>query len=93
MKKIYGVYFAYKKQDVLPEEQYDMYPTDYPREVAKVHTYANKGQQLNAFANTMCPASRCITANSEKEFNEKVRKMQDNFENPEWIKNCIDPYI
>ena len=92
-KKIHGVYFAYRKQDVLPEEEYDKYPTDYPREVAKVHIYDDAGLQLNAYANTMCPASRCVTANSEKEFNEKIAKLQSNFEDPEWVKKRIEPFL
>ena len=70
MNKVYGVYFAYSKQEVLPEEEYGNYPTDYPREVARICRYANASQQLDSYANTMCPASQLVTANSEKEFNE-----------------------
>ena len=92
-KKVYGVYFAYRKQDILPEEEYNKYPTDYPREVARIHVYGNVQQQLDAYANTMCPASRCVTANSEKEFNEKIEQLKNNFENPKWIEKCIEPYL
>ena len=93
MNKVYGVYFAYSKQEVLPEEEYDNYPTNYPREVAKVHTYDDAGQQLNAYANTMCQASQLVTANSKKEFNEKIEQLKNNFEDPEWVSVHIDPYV
>ena len=93
MNKVYGVYFAYSKQEVLPEEEYDLYPTDYPREVARICRYANASQQLDAYANTMCPASQLVTANSEKEFDEKIEQLKSNFEDPEWVSVHIDPYV
>ena len=85
-KKVYGIYFAYSK------ELYDDYSADYPVEMARIHKYASKGEQLDAFANTMCSASQCITADSEKEFLEKVEQMKANFGNPEWVREHIDPY-
>ena len=91
-KKVYGIYFAYDASDVLPYELLDMSKTNYPSELARIHKYASKGEQLDAFANTMCSASQCITADSEKEFLEKVRQMKANFDNPEWVKDNIDPY-
>ena len=75
-KKVYGVYFAYPKQDFFPKEVCDLYPTDYPRDIARVHMFANASQQLDAYANTMCPASQLVTANSEKEFNEKIEQLK-----------------
>ena len=91
-KKIYGIYFAYDASDFLPDEIVDMLETNYPSGLARVHKYASKGEQLDAFANTMCSASQCITADSPKEFQEKVRQMKANFDNPEWVKVNIDPY-
>ena len=91
-KKIYGVYFAYNASEFLPDEIVDAFNTDYPSELARISKYASKGEQLDAFANTMCPASQCITADSEKEFQEKVRQMKANFNDPEWVKDNIDPY-
>ena len=91
-KKIYGIYFAYDASDFFPSEMLDMLKTNYPSGLAKIHKYASKGEQLDAFANPACPASQCITADSEKEFNEKVRQMKADFDNPEWVKVNIDPY-
>lgn len=92
MNKVYGIYFAYDASDFLPDEIVDTLNTNYPSGLARIHKYASKGEQLDAFANTMCSASQCITADSEKEFLEKVRQMKANFDNPEWIKDNIDPY-
>lgn len=91
-KKVYGIYFAYDASDFFPDEIVDTLNTNYPSELARIHKYASKGEQLDAFANTMCSASQCITADSEKEFLEKVRQMKANFDNPEWVKDNIDPY-
>ena len=91
-KKVYGIYFAYDASDFLPDEILDTLNTNYPSDLARIHKYASKGEQLDAFANTACPASQCITADSEKEFLEKVRQMKANFDNPEWVKVNIDPY-
>ena len=92
MKKIYGIYFAYDATDFFPSEVLERLATNYPSGLARICKYASKGEQLDAFANTACPASQCITADSPKEFNEKVRQMKANFDNPEWIKVNIDPY-
>ena len=92
-KKVYGIYFAYDASEFLPAEIVDAFNTDYPSELAIVHKYASKGEQLDAVANIMCPVSMCITADSEKEFLEKVRQMKANFDNPEWVKVKIDPYF
>ena len=91
-KKVYGIYFAYDASDFFPDEIVDRLNTNYPSGLARIHKYASKGEQLDAFANTMCSASQCITADSEKEFLEKVRQMKANFDNPEWVKDNIDPY-
>lgn len=92
-KKIYGIYFAYSKYKILPEELYNEYDSKYPSSLAKIATYNNASEQLNAYANTCCAASRLVSANSEKEFNDKIAKLKDNFDNNEWVKEYIDPYI
>ena len=71
MKKIYAVYFAYSKYEVLPEEEYDNNPT-YPSGIARIRRYKTAGEQLNAYANTCCAASQMFEADSEEEAREKV---------------------
>ena len=92
MNKVYGVYFAYSKYEIGFEEDNPDIPK-YPSELAKVNVYSNARDQLEAYANTMCAASQMITANSKKEFKEKVKQMKENFNNPEWISENIDPYV
>lgn len=58
MSKIYGVYMAWTKYDVLPDEECNNpYIPKYPPEVARVRMYDNQAMQLDAYANTPCPAS------------------------------------
>lgn len=92
MKKTYGVYFAYSKYEVGFEEDNPDIPK-YPSELARIAVYSNARDQLEAYANTMCAASQMITANSKKEFEEKVKQMRQNFDDPEWISKNIDPYV
>ena len=92
MKKTYGVYFAYSKYEVGFEENNPDVPK-YPSELARIAVYSNPRDQLEAYANTMCAASQIITADSRKEFDEKVKEMEENFNNPEWISKNIDPYV
>ena len=71
---------------------YDEVPT-YPREAARVRIYDNPSDQLNAYANIPCAASQCFEADSEEEIKQKVREFERNFENEEWLKEHIYPYI
>lgn len=44
------------------------------------------------YAKTRCPASQLVEADSEKELEEKINEMIENFRNPEFIKEleeCI----
>lgn len=91
---IYGVYLAYNKWDVLPDEECrnpDI--PNYPPEIARVRMYRSKLEQMEAYANTHCPASQTIEATTEAEFNQKVEQMKKNFLNEEWLKENIEPYI
>lgn len=54
---IYGLYLAYSKWEVLPDEECaDPTVPRYPASVARVRAYDNKRDQMEAYANTMCPA-------------------------------------
>lgn len=44
---------------------------------------------LNAYSETMCPASQFIEANSHKGLLNKMDEMKANFKNEEWIRENI----
>ena len=91
-KKIYAVYFAYSKYEVLPEEEYDNNPM-YPAGIARVLRYKTAGEQLHAYANTCCAASQMFEADSEEEYLEKVQEFKEHFSDEEWLKTNIDPFV
>lgn len=93
-KKFYAVYLAYTKYEVLTDEEINNPDIPlYPPEIARLRVYGNKIDQLNCYANTMCPASQLIEADSEAELNDKVEEMKRNFINQDWLNEHIHPYI
>lgn len=91
---IYGVYLAYSKWEVLPDEMCaDPNVPRYPADIARTRAYDNKRDQMEAYANTMCPASQLFEAADMNEFNEKVAELKKNFQDEEWLKEHIDPYV
>lgn len=92
--KVFGVYFAYHKCEVLPDDVCnDPNVPRYPPSIARIGKYPSYSDALNAYSNTMCPASQIIEAVDDKEFEEKVKQMKANFLNEDWLKKNIDPYI
>ena len=91
MDKIYGVYFAYSQREVTGN--YDKSMPFYPREFARVRVYNNPTDQLEAYANTMCPASQTFEANSEEELEENIKDFNIKFEDENWLEKNIYPYI
>lgn len=89
--KIYGVYFAYNQMEVIGE--YDNSKPYYSRELARVCIYKDKFSQVEAYANTMCPASQLVEADSQEEFDKKIEELKNNFENEDWVKENIEPYL
>lgn len=94
MSKIYGVYYAYSKWEVLPDDMCsDPNIPRYPVELARVIIYSTPLAQIEAYANTMCPASQFIEADTQEEFDRKVEEMKNNFADDEWVKENIDHYL
>lgn len=94
MSKIYGVYMAWTKYDVLPDEECNNSDIPkYPPEVARVRMYDNQQMQLDAYANTPCPASQLFEANTKEEANNKIEKFKKNFQDKTWLEENIEPYI
>ena len=93
-QKFYGVYLAYSKYEVLsPEECDDPNIPEYDPRIAQVRIFKTPGEQLDCFANTVCPASQMFKADNEAEVAEKVRQLKENFVNEEWLKTNIEPFI
>ena len=91
---IYGLYLAYAAYEVLSEEECkDPNTPRYPPEIARVALYKSSFEQLNAYANTPCPASQMFTANSMEEVHEKVSEFKKNFLDPVWLADNIDFWI
>lgn len=65
----------------------------YPRELARVRIYKTKIEQLNCFTNTSCSASQCFEADSIIEVEKIIQDFNENFENENWLKENIYPYI
>lgn len=89
MSKFYAVAFFYSAQEIGIDADAITEPFVYHRTV----TFNNKTDQLNCYANTMCPASQLLEANTEKELKEKIQKLRDNFRNNEWLEKNIYPYL
>lgn len=89
MNKFYAVAFFYSAQEIGIDADVTTEPFIY-RNTA---VFNNKTDQLNCYANTMCPASQLLEANTEKELKEKIRKLRDNFRNNEWLEKNIYPYL
>lgn len=88
-KKIYGVYFAYTATEVGIEDS----PYEYPPEAARAAGYATKGEQLNAYANTRCPASQTFEADSKEEAEAICKDFQKKFCDKAWLEKNIYPYV
>ena len=55
--------------------------------------FDNGADAVNYYANTKCPASQLIDAESEEELIEKMNQMIKNFNNQEWLDNDLYPYL
>lgn len=91
MPKLYCVYLAYSQIEIMG--QHDDLKPEYPRDLARTRIFDNKTDQMLCYAETPCPASQLIEADSEVELNEKIEQMKNNFENPKWLENNLYPYL
>ena len=92
--KVFGIYFAYHKSEVLPDDICnDPNTPNYPPSIACIRKYPSYSDTLNAYANTMCPASQIIEAINDADFERKVNELKQNFLNEEWLEKNIYPYI
>ena len=91
MSKYYGVYLAYSKYEVLPQEMCeDVNVPRFPPSIARTRIYDNKLDQLEAYANTMCSDSQTFEADTLDEANQKIKEFKKNFLDENWLKENID---
>lgn len=82
MEKLYAVMFFYHWSEVMDEkpksgEEYIL---------ANMYQTNNATIALSLYAETPCPASQLIEANSKEELIKKINEIKQNFKNPERIK-------
>lgn len=94
MSKIYGVYIAYSKYDVMPDSVCadDTVP-NYPVEAGRVVLCETKLEQMEVYANTPCPALQVFEADSLEDAEKKVDELKANFLNNAWLEENIYRYV
>lgn len=55
--------------------------------------YENGIEALEAYANTPCPASQLIDAESKEELLVKMNDMLNNFKDNKWLEECLYPSL
>lgn len=56
--------------------------------------YFNNGvDALSYYANTPCPASQLLDANTEEELNDKITEMIINYQDENWLNENLYPYM
>jgi hypothetical protein len=94
MSKIYGVYLAFSKYELMGEEECrDATIPSYPPELAKYVVCESKAQQLDVYANVRCAASQFVDATDMDDFNSKIVLLKHDFLDEEWLEVHIYPYI
>lgn len=91
---VFGVYFAYHKSEVLPDDICeDPNTPNYPPSIARIGKYPSAADALNAYTNTRCSASQLIEAVDNADFEKKVNELKQNFLNEKWLEENIYPYL
>ena len=93
MKKIFGLYCPYHKSDIMDihDEEYNELPS-YPVEFRRVRIYKDKLSQIEAYANTHCPASVTFECN-EDELDMEVKDLDDKFSDEKWLEKNVYPFV
>lgn len=89
--KIYGLFLPYHKWDIYGYIESNELP-DYPRSLRQIKLFDNASAQLNAYANTHCPASQMFTC-EEEDYDKTVNDLHNKFDNKEWLEKHIEPYV
>lgn len=59
----------------------------------KNYKFNDGAAALDFYANTPCPASQLIDANSEEELVEEMNTMIKNYQDENWLENNLYPYL
>ena len=91
---IYGLFLPYHKSEFYDSSEsfYEQLP-EYPREFRRYRTYKTKHEQLNAYANTICPASQLFECENKSEVGEKLSELHYKFDDINWLNKNIFPYV
>jgi hypothetical protein len=56
--------------------------------------YTDNGYEaLNIYANTPCPASQLLKANTEEELEMQINEMKNNFKDEDWLNENLYPFL
>lgn len=58
-----------------------------------IRTYSDKVDAMMAYANTQCPASQLIEANSQEELEVLIEQMKNNYKDEDWLETNLYPYL
>jgi len=88
--RFYCVMMFYRNGDLgIPSEVAD--PNEWIN--TRNATFTDSQAALNCYANTPCPASQLIEADSKEELKAKQAEMVKNFQNKEWLEKNLYPYL
>ena len=55
--------------------------------------YEDHMAALDAYANTPCPASQLVEADTKEELQAKIKQMRINYHDQKWLKENLYPYL
>lgn len=76
--------FFFSEEEIGSSERNDKFV------LRQIFVTQNKMEALEVYANTRCPASQLISAESDEELVNKIDQIKDNFNNPEWVKELME---
>ena len=87
MSTLYAVAMFYSAQEIGIE------PSEEPFIYHRTVVFKNRTEQIQYYANTMCPASQMLEADTEEELKEKIQQLRNNFKGNAWLEKNIYPYL
>lgn len=85
---IYAVMFFYRWSEIMDEQ-----PKDDEFILTNTIITENHESALNTYANTRCPASVLLEAETRKELDDKMLQTINNYKNKEWLETNLYPVL